>query len=406
MTADTAAALAGAGAGLAVLYPPLRAGASRAAALGTCAVLLLGTALGWAVFPAADPPAAAAFVLSALAVASLQRAARREAAAGVALLVAAGLAVSLGPDLGRLEAPRPGEALFSSRHGLLFWNPVLWAGVAGLWFLRRRDRWRAGVLAVALFAVLAVLACRPAEASGPWAARRFSVALPLVAPGIARALDALARAAARRPGRVLAPAAALLVAWNLLFMEQYRGGFLPRDGTVSFVAVAENNARLVSRLVGSPLAWPANWAFAWRHALPVERFDLLAGKRLPGDARGREIDVGDLALDAALLLEGWSVRHPCGEAVCRAVEGRARLVAPLERPEPFALSVRAAGQGVLLATVNGVAVGSRPLTPELSVLRFPPAPRAERLSEVSLTVTPGGRALVDRVSLELAGGAS
>jgi hypothetical protein len=170
--------------------------------------------------------------------------------------------------------------------------------------------------------------------------------------------------------------------------------------------VAENNARLVSRLVGSPLAWPANWAFAWRHALPVERFDLLAGKRLPGDARGREIDVGDLALDAALLLEGWSVRHPCGEAVCRAVEGRARLVAPLERPEPFALSVRAAGQGVLLATVNGVAVGSRPLTPELSVLRFPPAPRAGRLSEVSLTVTPGGRALVDRVSLELAGGAS
>ena len=406
MTVDTAAALAGACAGLAALHPPLRAVASRGAALGTCAVMLFGTALGWAVFPTADPPAAAAFLLSALAVAWLQRPGRRGAAAGAALLVAGALAVALGADLARLEAPRLGEALFSSRHGLFFWNPVLWAGVAGFGLLHRRDRWRARALAVGLGAVVFVLACWPAAASGPWAARRWTAALPLAAPAVARALDALARTAARRPGRVLAPVAALLVVWNLLFMEQYRGGFLPRDGTVAFVAVAENNALLASRLVGSPLAWPANWFFARRHALPVERFDLLAGKRLPRREAGRESDVGDLASDAALLLEGWSVRHPCAEAVCRAVEGRARLLAPLEDPAPFAVVVRAAGEGVLLATVNGVTLGSRPLTPHLTALRFPAGPRAEGLNEIALTLLPGGHALVDRVSLEGAGGAS
>ncbi|HVR71795.1 MAG TPA: hypothetical protein VMT87_13220 [Vicinamibacteria bacterium] len=405
MTVDTAAALAGAAAGTAALYAPLRAAAGRAASLGACALLLFGTGLGWAVFPAADPPATAAFLLSALAVRRLPRTARPSAAAGAALLLAAGLAVALGPDLVRLEAPRLGDALFSSRHGLFFWNPVLWLGVAGLAASCRRDRWRAGVLASALGAALVVLACRPAEASGPWSARRWTVALPLLAPGLAVALDALARVAARQPGRVLAPAGALLVAWNLLFMEQYRDGLLPRDGTVSFVTVAENNAALLSRRFGSPPAWPANWAFAWRHGLPLDRYDLLAGKRLARSPTGREIDVGDLSLDAALLLDGWSVRHPCGEAVCRAVEGRARLIAPLDEPEPFALTVHASGAGLLLATVNGVEVGVRGLTPGMTALRFPPGPRTARMNELSLAVAPGGRALVDRLSLERPGDA-
>jgi hypothetical protein len=400
VSADAAAALAGAGAGVAALYRPLRARCSRAAALATCAVMALGSGLGWAVFPATDPPATAAFLLSALAVVMLQRPARGAAAAGAAALVAASLAVALGPDLGRLHAPRLSEALFSSRHGLFFWNPVVWIGAAGLPLCWRRDRWKASALALGLAVVLLVFACLPAQTSGPWAARRWTAALPLVAPSVAAALDALLRMASRRPGRVLAAAATLLVGWNLLFMEQYRGGWLPRDGTISFVGVTENSAALLSRLVGSPPAWPANWAFAWRHALPVERYDLLAGKRLPRGPHGREIDVGDLALDAALLLEGWSVRHPCGEAVCRAVEGRARLVAPLQDPGPFALAVRASGQGLLLAHLNGFPLGSRPLSADMQTLRFPPGPGAREINEVSFTLAPDGHALVDRVRLD------
>jgi hypothetical protein len=404
LTWEAAGALAGAAAGTATLYAPLRAGASRAAAAAACAVVLFGTGLGWAVVPAADPAAGAAFLLSALAVARLARAARGPAAAGAALLLAAALAVALGREVFRLEAPRLGEALFSSRHGLFFWNPVLWAGVAGLGASWRRDRARTAALAMALLAALVVMACRPADASGPWAARRWTPVLPLLAPGLARALDALVRTAARHPGRVLAPAGAALVAWNLLFMEQYLR-VLPRDGTVSFVAVARSNAELAARRFGSPPAWPANWAFAWRHGLPPDRYDLLAGKRLPRSEGGREIDVGEPLLDAALLLDGWSVRHPCGEGICRAVEGRARLVAPLEDAEPFAVTVRASGEGLLRAAVNGVEVGTRELAPSMAALRFPPGPRGKRLNELSLTLGPGGRALVDRVRLERAGGA-
>jgi hypothetical protein len=404
--AEAALALLCAALGGLVLHGVLRARASRAAALACPVLLFAGTSLGWTVWPAPDARAAAAFLLAALAVAWSLREGRPAwpRVAGGALGLAAALAVIVGLGGGvELGAPRLGEALFSSRHGLLFWNPLLWAGLAGLPRLGRRD---AAIVAAGLAAVVIVVACVPAGASGPWAARRFTAALPLLAPGLALTLDTLAGTAARRPGRLLAAAGALAVAWNLLFMEQYRHGQVPRDGTVSFPAVAENNARLLARLVGSPTAWPANWVFAWRHGLPPDRFDLVAGKRLPKDAAGaRDVDVGEPGTDAALLLDGWSVRHFCEDAVCRDVDGRARLLAPLEEPGEFALSVRATGEGLLAARVNGQDRGAMPLGAGLEVLRFP-AGSWGRLNEISLSLPRGGRARVDRVRLERPGGAS
>jgi hypothetical protein len=401
------AALAVAAGGLAVLYGPLREVASPAAARATCALTLLGTALAWAVL-VVPGPAAGAFLLAALAVVWSRRPWRPVIRwTGAALLLALAIVIALGADLAAPAVPRFGESLFSSRHGLLFWNPALWAGLLGLPALWRREpRWTSGLVGGLAGGALA-LACWPPAESGPWAASRWMALLPLLAPGVAVSLDRLVRTTVRRPARVLAVAGALLVAWNLLFMEEYRSGRLPRDATVSFAAVTEGNAGLLSRLVGSPPAWPANWLFAWRHGLPPDRFDLVAGKRLASAGEGsREIDVGDLGSDTALLLEGWSVRHPCGDAVCRDVEGRARLLAPLEEAEPFAVSVLAAGEGQLSVAVNGVTVGVQALTPDLAPLRFATAAGGRRLNEVSLAVSTGGRARVDRVRLEPPGKAS
>jgi hypothetical protein len=269
----------------------------------------------------------------------------------------------------RLDLETALDVLFSSRRGVLFWSPVLWAGVLGYVWLWPRERPRVRPLLVALAAVALMLllgaVLREVEpGEDPYRAGGFETALPLLAIGLAGSLAWLHDFATRRPGRVLAGAGALLVVWNVFSMEQYRRRLLPPDDTVSFARMTETNARLLSETVGTPLAWPANWLFAARHGVRPDKYDVVAGKSLPeGSGTGvGTIDFGDDRVDPALVLEGWSGREPCGTGVCRRVLGRARLLAPLPaRPAPPGLDVivRAAGHGTFQLAVNeqpGIAV--------------------------------------------------
>ena len=308
---------------------------------------------------------------------------------------------------GFLHLGRPAllATFFSSRHGLLYWTPVLWAGFIGLagLLVRGRDRRTALLLALPILVMSYVNA-----SSGDWWAggsysnRRFDSLLPFLAMGLAASLAALRRVAARWPGAVLAAAGAGLVLWNGLLMEQYRRGAIPRDDTVSFARVAENSADLFATAVGSPVAWPANWIFSLRHGLPPDRYDLMVGKYLffMQNSLGGVIEVGaDGDQDTAVLADGWGVRAPCGDGVCRAVEGRARLFAGLDAPEMLDVSVRASGAGRLRTFVNGIAVGEGPLPEDLGdvAARVPAGRWHTGLNEVVLETSPGGKALVDRV---------
>jgi hypothetical protein len=302
----------------------------------------------------------------------------------------------------RLDRPFLLETLFSSRHGLLFWTPVLWAAFLGYVPLVRRER-RLGLTLLALVCAMTYVNACSGDwwAGGSFSNRRFDTALPLLALGLAASLKAVHVAAVRYPGRVLAAAGLLLTAWNLVFMQQYRLNMIPRDDTVSFATVAENNAILVSDAVGAPVAWPANWIFALRHGLPPARHDRMVGKYLfyyMNNLAGR-IDLGDPDIDSSLLGEGWGPRRDCFAAVCRELTGRARVFAPLDVPEAFDVTVRAEGEGEMEVAVNGAPVARLPLTSPLQELTFrvPAAVWRKDLNEIVLTVSPGGRALVDRL---------
>jgi hypothetical protein len=319
-----------------------------------------------------------------------------------------------GRDFLHLTRPALLDTFFSSRHGLLFWTPVLWAGFLGLVGLFARDwrtggrldkdRWTAVLLALPVL-VMSYINASSGDwwAGGSYSNRRFDSVLPFLALGLGATLAGLRRLAARRPSLVLAGGGAALVLWNALFMEQYRRGAIPRDDTVSFARVAGNSADLFATAFGSPVAWPANWIFSLRHGLPPDRYDLMAGKYLffMQNNLGGVIDVGaDPGLDQALLGEGWGVRTPCagdGAAVCRPVEGRARLFASLDAPETLDLTVRAGGPGLLRVLVNGTAVAERALPEGLEewTARVPRARWRSGLNELALETAAAVQ--VDRV---------
>jgi hypothetical protein len=323
-------------------------------------------------------------------------------ASGGALAVAIVVVVLLSEVVAgnRLSTARPAplDSLFSSRHGLFFWTPLLTLAIFGL--VRRAIRGhRDAAGALSALAVLALVnaSLRPWW-SGGFANARFVPALPLFALGLSELLDLVRATARRRPLRMAALAGALLVAWNLLLMAQYRAELIPRDDTVSFPAVAENSARLLAGMAGAPTAWPANWIFAARGDLPAARYDLLGGQDVLADGPLR-IDVGDLESEAAWLGAGWSVRHPCGSSVCREVEGRAQLLLPVADLRPATVRVSAQGSGTLRLLLNGRPFAQASLAPafaevgataDASGLR--PGP-----NELVLEVSPGGQAQVDEV---------
>ena len=310
-----------------------------------------------------------------------------------------------GRDFLRLDHPYLLETFFSSRHGLLYWTPLLWTGFLGYLVLLRRDRFVAVATGLPLLAMSYVNVC-----SGDWWAggsfsnRRFDSVLPFLALGMALAFDGLARQVTRRPLLPLCAAAFAAFAWNGLLMEQYRRNLIPRDDTVSFATVAENNATLLAGMVGTPVAWPANLVFSFQHAAPIAKYDLAVGQYLfyRQNNLGGVIDLGNERGDPGLLLEGWARPIPCGAGRCRTIESNARLLVPLDVPEALVATVRVRGAGALAMAINGREAAVWPLDAGSFVERQVSLPAewlVREMNELRLTAAPGP-VVVDRIVFE------
>jgi hypothetical protein len=267
-----------------------------------------------------------------------------------------------GADFLRLERPFVLETLFSSRHGLLSWTPVFWAGYLGFLALARRRPQLAGPLAVPLVLMTYVNLCSGDWwAGGSYSNRRFDSLLPVFALGFAAALDWGRLLVRRQPRLALALVGLPCVAWNLALAEQARRGLIPRDDTVSFARLVGGGWQALAEHVGSPNTWPASWLFAWRHGRPAGQYDLVAGRYLfyRQNNLGGVIDVG-VAGDEALLGEGWGRRDDEGGVGFRRVRARARLLVSLDVPEELELRVQARAPGSGLRAellVNGRTAG-------------------------------------------------
>jgi hypothetical protein len=193
-------------------------------------------------------------------------------------------------------------------------------------------------------------------------------------------------------------------------MEQYRRRLLPSDDTVSFAQVTSNSASLLARFAGTPLAWPANWIFAWRFDAPSDRWDAIADRQLFANAKATatSIELGDdasvFAPDAALLLEGFGDRRTCERGWCRDLDGAGRLLLPLPDvgPGDLVIRLRSRGQGALKMSLNGGATSVSEMSESLSdlVLRVPAKLADPGINVLSLSVVGGGRVTIDRLTLQ------
>jgi hypothetical protein len=307
-----------------------------------------------------------------------------------------------------LAAPALTQSLYDlwgPRYGLLYWSPLLWLGLlAPLACFRRERRWTMAHTLTWLIAL--ALACfrqglGRADAIDIGFEPLLGTLILGLAGGVASVIASLRR---RRLGLAIA-AVAVVVGWNLCFMEQYTRYLIPRDDTVAFDRVVANSAGLVARCVGAPNAWPAVWWFGLSEHVALDRYDPLFAQPV---WRGTSafFEIGDPGADAPWLLEGWDSGRRRGDAWCRPIKGTAGLLVPVpssvSRDAAVKLSVRSQGHGTLVVIVSGVRVAERPLTEGFSddaiVLgaRYWKSP----VTHLAFKVPPPGAAAIDWFSLE------
>jgi hypothetical protein len=120
------------------------------------------------------------------------------------------------------------------------------------------------------------------------------------------------------------------------------------------------------------------------------------------------IEIGDdasvFAPDVPLLLEGFGTRRTCAQGWCRDLDGTGRLLLPLAGVGrgDFTIRLHARGRGVLSLSLNGVSTSAAEMTESLSdvTLRAPARTVRSGINILSLAVADGGRATLDRLTLE------
>ena len=275
-------------------------------------------------------------------------------------------------------SPDPVRMLWSSRNGLFSTSPVTYLAALGLVVFAVRDR-SFGRLALAVFA-LAVYVNASVEdwwGGAAFGARRFDGTMPLLAVGLAAAVDLLRRWNAKRPLVGVAAILGLLVLWNMGAIAAGVAGRFGGSMPQSFADLAVDQARTLSRWFGHPFSYPASLVYAAREGVAPFRYDFFAFPMLGDPERpyGR-VDIG--LHDDAYLGDGWYQAdvQPDG-TTARWSRGTAEVLVPLDHPAPLIVQLRLKpfsypGASLNLAVrVNGRSFGPFPLGADWQRVDFP-----------------------------------
>ncbi|MBI3932615.1 MAG: hypothetical protein HY317_04310, partial [Acidobacteria bacterium] len=229
------------------------------------------------------------------------------------------------------------DTLVAADHGLFSWTPVLLVALLGLVAALPRDPLLHGGAILVLLATAWVNGGVSTWTGGDaFGARRFDAVIPLLALGLAVAVERAAALARRRPLLVPAAGVGLLVLWNVGLLVSFREGLYPEAAPLDRVAGTQgrNLRRGLQTLAGT---------------LGGARARALVYRALGGEyvythrVKDGVIDLG--GEDAELLHGEWSPpRRKPGEPSFRwALHPAACVRLPLESPRelPVAVTLRA-----------------------------------------------------------------
>ncbi|MDT3699789.1 MAG: hypothetical protein RO469_10195 [Thermincola sp.] len=267
------------------------------------------------------------------------------------------LTIPQGTSFLRWDSPFITELLFSSRHGLYAWSPVVYISTIGWLVFFRREKFLAlsGLLAFVLMTYV------NSVVSDWWAGwgfgmRRYDGFIILFALGLAAFLQALRVRWNKFSVIAILGIFLFFTGYNLFLMNKYLDRKIHPGGPVSFGRVLGISETKLYKYTGYPFSYPVNLMFSVKHGLPPDRYDILAGGYIDDpyfygdtiflgqDKASANISQYEAAASPteALLGQGWSNRLSYLGREGRAVTGYAELYAPVRTVTDFELEFRCA----------------------------------------------------------------
>jgi len=292
------------------------------------------------------------------------------------------------------------EVLFHPRAGLVPWMPLALPALIGLGLLVHRRR----QLGLPLVLLLLLMVYVNAASWDWWAgysygARRFTALYVLLALGLAAFLDLLRRWVEQRPRAFIAAVAvAVLGGFCLLNLSMINNRrhrtidwYKHREFYKVYVGGVEHLAHAGHRVVGNPLSWPANLAFAARYGVSPGRYDEVVGRYFLDEKHGvvhrgwKQKTRDDLSLTARwmkpFLDRGFGhVQTQAGRQAVLVLKRRACVLLPLiQRPKVrLELSGGSLVPTGLTVRLNGETLGTHRLTRPWQTMVHEIAPRRLR----------------------------
>ncbi len=227
--------------------------------------------------------------------------------------------------------------LFSPRHGLFAWSPVLYLAIPGFVIWAKRQPW------ICVGALLTIVATIRTNAGledwfggSAFGGRRFDLTLPFFGMALALAFEHLVQQVRKRPHIAGAALVAGFLLWNSLLAAAYFRGALSNSEPVPFVDQASGVANQLDVMVGSPWSLPASLFRRLTEGTPLSEFEARYMERPFSTLTIR------MGLDDRLFLDdGWSVPLEVGGVKTRLIEGQgAGVHLPIHVPRAYRLGLR------------------------------------------------------------------
>jgi hypothetical protein len=236
-----------------------------------------------------------------------------------------------------LSSPHIFKVLFSWRHGLISWSPIILFSLIGLVILAIKKR-EIGISFCIIFLLLLYINASQKDwwAGGSFGARRFASLAIIFAFGFAFFLQWIIDNTSKKAGITLWMIFLVLMIFNFLLMYQFEKNLISRSDSVRPLVMLKHSKYIVMQKIPESLKLIPSWLCGRRFGVSAQKYHELS--KCEPFSNDFTIDIG--GNDHLFIGKNWGTKDRTEDISFRwSLRGLSTLLFPLKDPSSYLLLI-------------------------------------------------------------------